>query len=49
MPMPLVCEQCHKPIENMRGETSVVTIFNLAVVCSDCGHTTVLNGEYSSD
>jgi hypothetical protein len=49
MAKPLVCEQCHKPFENMRGEKTVVTIVNMTLVCSDCGHTTVLNGEYTSD
>lgn len=49
MAKPLVCEQCRKPFENMRGENAVATITNLTVVCTDCGHTNVLNGEYSSD
>jgi RNase P subunit RPR2 len=49
MAKPLVCEQCHKPFENMRGEKAVVTIAHLTMVCSECGHTTVLNGEYTSD
>ncbi len=45
----LVCEQCHLPFENMRAEKAAVTITNLTVVCSECGHTTVLDGEYTSD
>jgi RNase P subunit RPR2 len=49
MAKPLVCEQCRKPFENMRGEKAVVTIVNMTVVCAECGHTTVLNGEYTSD
>jgi len=49
MAKPLVCEQCLKPFENMRAEKTLVTITNLTVVCTECGHTTILNGEYASD
>jgi RNase P subunit RPR2 len=49
MAQPLVCEQCHKPFENMRAEKKIMTVTNLTVVCAECGHTTVLNGEFTSD